>query len=67
MKLKVPEMSCGHCVTAIDSAVKAADTTATIRADLPSRTVDIDTTASPETLLKILADAGYPSTTLASN
>jgi len=67
MMFKVPDMSCGHCVAATDTAVKAADAMATVRADLPSHTVDIDTTVSPEILLKILKDAGYPSTTMTSN
>ncbi|MCI5040602.1 MAG: heavy-metal-associated domain-containing protein [Donghicola eburneus] len=64
MKFHVPEMSCGHCVAAIEKAVKAADPSATIRADLAAHATEIDTTVSTPALLQVLAEAGYPATAL---
>lgn len=64
MKLHVPEMSCGHCVAAIEKAVKAADPSATIRTDLAAHTTEINSTVSMAVLLQVLAEAGYPATAL---
>lgn len=64
MKFHVPEMSCGHCVAAIEKAVKAADPSATIRTDLAAHTTEIDSTVSSAALLQVLAEAGYPATAL---
>lgn len=64
MKFHVPEMSCGHCVAAIEKAVKAADPSATIRTDLAAYATEIDSTVSTAALLQVLAEAGYPATAL---
>ncbi|MDD9718571.1 heavy-metal-associated domain-containing protein [Dinoroseobacter sp. PD6] len=65
MKFHVPDMSCGHCIAAIEKAVKAADPSATIRPDLAAHTTEIDSTASSSAaLLQVLAEAGYPATAL---
>lgn len=64
MKFHVPEMSCGHCVAAIEKAVKAADPSATIRTDLASHATEINSTVSMAALLQVLAEAGYPATAL---
>lgn len=64
MKFHVPEMSCGHCVAAIEKAVKAADPSATIRTDLAAQTTEIDSTVTSAALLEVLVEAGYPATAL---
>ncbi len=64
MKFHVPEMSCGHCVAAIEKAVKAADPSATIQADLAAHTTEIDSIVSSAALLQVLAEANYPATAL---
>jgi copper chaperone len=64
MKFHVPDMSCGHCVAAIEKALKAEDPTATLRTDLKARTAEINTTVSSDALAQLLTAAGYPSTAL---
>jgi len=57
--LNVPEMSCGHCVATIEAAVRSIDAGAEIQADLPSRTVRVETTAEGRAVREALAAAGY--------
>ncbi len=64
MKFHVPDMSCGHCIAAIEKAVKAADPSATIRTDLAAHATEIESTVSTAALLQVLAEAGYPAIAL---
>ncbi|MHC0053072.1 heavy-metal-associated domain-containing protein [Actibacterium sp. D379-3] len=61
-KFTVPDMSCGHCVAAIEKAVKAADPAATVVCDLGARTVAIDSTSAAPALIAAISDAGYGAT-----
>lgn len=60
MILSVPDMSCGHCRSAVEEAVTAVDAGATLRFDQEARRVDIATSASAEAIIAALDDAGYP-------
>lgn len=62
MKFHVPDMSCAHCVATIEKAMVAADPTASVRADLNSRTTDFSTALSGDEIMQILAKAGYTAT-----
>lgn len=62
MKLSVPDMSCGHCKATVEKTIAAVDQAARVEVDLTTRTVDVTGTAATETLLKALADEGYPAT-----
>jgi copper chaperone len=57
--IKVPDMTCGHCVSTITKAVKALDTTAKIEISLDEHRVHVESTASEEALLHCIAQAGY--------
>ena len=59
LTLDIPNMSCGHCVRAITQAVVAADPAAKVQADLATRTVQVDTTASRDAVVASLTEAGY--------
>ncbi|WP_395687674.1 heavy-metal-associated domain-containing protein [Aestuariivirga sp.] len=61
MKLIVPDLSCGHCVSTVTQAIKALDPNADVEADLAARTVRAATTASAEAVTAALARLGYPS------
>ena len=61
MKLSVPDMSCGHCTSAIEKSIKAADTGATVSCDLGTRTVSIESHLSAPEIAAALKSAGYES------
>lgn len=60
MLFRVPNMSCGHCVATITSAVHEIDTEAVVKADTDLRQVNIVTKTDQDILREALAKAGYP-------
>jgi copper chaperone len=57
---EVKDMTCGHCVSAITRAVKAADQDAKVAIDLASRRVQIESHhASAAELSDTIEQAGY--------
>ena len=59
MKFSVPDMSCGHCTAAIESAVKSADPNAGVECDLSARQVHVDSVLPAAQVQAIIRDAGY--------
>lgn len=62
MKFNVPKMSCGHCTSTIEKAVKEADASATITTDLSDRTVTIQGNMPADELSNVINGAGYENT-----
>ncbi len=62
MKFNVPDMSCGHCVAAIEKAVKSAGADLSVTCDLDSKTVDLGGFASADAAKDVLRAAGYEAT-----
>lgn len=62
LKLKAPDMSCGHCAAVVTKAVKDVDASATVDIDLESRTIVLETAAEPAVVSHALDRAGYPAT-----
>ena len=62
MKLHIPDMSCGHCVGVITTALKRIDQDATITFDVPAHTAELKTSQAPDVVLATLAAEGYPAT-----
>lgn len=58
-QFKVPDMSCGHCIAAIEKAVKAIDPTATITCALDQQTVSVETILSDRAVSEAIRGAGY--------
>ncbi|QBX34139.1 copper chaperone [Paracoccus liaowanqingii] len=57
MIYSVPDMSCGHCKAAIETAIAGAGGRAQV--DLPQRRVTIEG-LSPEQAVAVLREAGFP-------
>ncbi len=57
--LNVQGMTCGHCERAVTEAVKTIDPQATVKIDLATGIVEIDSAQSRETLSKAIAEEGY--------
>ena len=58
-----PDLSCGHCVTAIEGDVSALAGVQSVKADLPTKKVTISFDPGQVTSIQIeaaLDDAGYP-------
>ena len=62
VKLKIPDMSCGHCAGVITKAIKALDADAGIEFDMPQHLALVNSAAAVNTLLASLESAGYPAT-----
>lgn len=60
IRLTVPDMTCGHCKMAVETALKAVDADASVRVDLASHMVEVESASAPDALLAALAEAGYP-------
>ena len=56
---KVEDMSCAHCVAAIEKSVKALDTDAKVICDLGAKTVEVTSQADPAAIVGALDQAGY--------
>ncbi|MCH4246547.1 MAG: heavy-metal-associated domain-containing protein [Acinetobacter populi] len=63
MKFTVENMSCGHCVRAINNALHGVDAAAKVNVDLANKQVDVDSNAlSVDQVIAILQEEGYPAT-----
>ncbi|MBE9640493.1 heavy-metal-associated domain-containing protein [Salipiger mangrovisoli] len=58
-RYKIEDMSCGHCVSAIETAVAAAEPGARATCDLGTKTVDITGARDEHAVLRAIRDAGY--------
>ena len=62
IKLNVPDMTCGHCVKSITSAIQSKYGSASVVCDLASKTVEIEMGPSAKELQVTIQEAGYSST-----
>ncbi|PWJ86188.1 copper chaperone [Pseudaminobacter salicylatoxidans] len=60
LKLKLPDMTCGHCAGVVTKAVQDVDADARIDIDLATQTVSIETSADSGKVAQALDMAGYP-------
>lgn len=56
----LPDMSCGHCVAAITTALQQADAQAHVTLDVKTHTAQVDSTLPRDALVGVLTEAGYP-------
>lgn len=61
----VPDVSCAHCVAAVDEALGGLDGVATVTTDLTAKRVSVTLDPSRTTVPQVIAAldaAGYPAT-----
>lgn len=60
IELKLPDMTCGHCVKTVTSTVQKLDPQAKVVCDLSTHDVKIETALPRERVVQALAIEGYP-------
>jgi copper chaperone len=56
----VQAISCGHCVKAVNEAIKEIDPAASVDVQLDSKKVKVESVAGRQALVEALTEAGYP-------
>lgn len=60
ISFQVSDMTCGHCVSTVTKALKAADKDAKVQIDLATHRVQVEpVSADAETLADAIKEAGY--------
>jgi len=59
IELKLPTMTCEHCVRTVSHTVQQVDTAAKVAVDLPSKTVRIESSRERQAFVQALSDEGY--------
>ena len=60
IEMKLPDMSCGHCVGSVTKTCQLVDPQAKVEVDLATKLVKIDSTVQREKFAEALTQAGYP-------
>lgn len=66
LKLKVEDMTCGHCAAAVQKAVRSVDPAAKVDVDLSAGTVTVETGADEGRIGNAISSAGYSNQALAA-
>lgn len=59
MQFHIENMTCGGCARSVTKAIQSVDPAAEVKADPGTHKVEVTTVAPRETLVAVLADAGY--------
>jgi len=59
IELKLPTMTCGHCVRTVGDTVRRVDAAAKVDVDLPAQTVRIESSHARGEFVQALAAEGY--------
>ncbi|OAP35190.1 heavy metal-binding protein [Sinorhizobium glycinis] len=57
--LNVSDMTCGHCVSAVEKAVKSVDPDAKVAVNLEAQTASIDSRIGSDAFIAAIEAAGY--------
>ena len=66
LKLNVPDMTCGHCASTVEKAVKSVDPAAKVNVDLGSKTVTVDSVVDETKVKDVIRSAGYENEKMAA-
>ena len=59
IELKLPTMTCGHCVRTVTETVQTVDANARLEIDLPAQRVRIESLLERQAFERALAEEGY--------
>ncbi len=59
IELKLPTMTCEHCVRTVNHTVQQVDAAAKVVVDLPTKTVRIESQHARQEFVRALSDEGY--------
>jgi len=59
LKLRIPDMTCNHCVEVLTDAVRRVAPQAELQADLPSHAVVVTGVPDGEAVMAAMREAGY--------
>ncbi|MBX5132682.1 heavy-metal-associated domain-containing protein [Rhizobium lentis] len=59
-EFEIKNMTCGHCASTVEKAIKAADPEASASIDLAARTAKVETKIDPAAINAAIEKAGYP-------
>lgn len=57
--IKVPDMTCGHCVQSITKALQAVNPAADVQVDLIEHTVQVSGFTDEKRAVQAISDAGF--------
>jgi copper chaperone len=60
IEMKLPDMSCGHCASAVTQACREVDPAAKVEVDLGAKQVRIESAEDRRQFEEALTEAGYP-------
>ncbi|APO74500.1 heavy metal-associated domain-containing protein [Rhizobium etli 8C-3] len=60
-EFEIQNMTCGHCASTVEKAIKTADPEASTVIDLASKTAKVATRLDPSAINAAIETAGYPS------
>jgi copper chaperone len=60
LELKIPDMTCSHCVATVSKTLKALDADATVHVNFETKSVRIASAATDAAITLALTEAGYP-------
>lgn len=58
-RFRIPDIHCDGCIRSLTSAVRDLDDQATLQADLTTKLVRVETTASDDAVAEAIRDAGF--------
>ncbi|WP_020558348.1 heavy-metal-associated domain-containing protein [Thiofilum flexile] len=60
MKLLIENMTCGGCARSVTATIQDLDPTAKVNVDLPTKVVNVETTANVDKIVAALTEDGFP-------
>ena len=55
----VEGMTCGHCVRAVTQAVQGQDSAASVKVDLATKKVEVESGLPAEQIINLISEEGY--------